>query len=85
VTDIVDSAAGTIARTYDLLDRLTEETTPEGTVTYTYDTADRRATMTVGGQPQVTYSYDNANRLTGVSKGPRRSRSRTTPRTDGPH
>jgi YD repeat-containing protein len=47
-TAIVDSGAGTIGRTYDLLDRLTQETTPEGTVSYTHDAADRRATMTVG-------------------------------------
>ena len=42
-TDIVDSVAGTIERTYDLFDRLTEEVTPEGTVNYTYDDAGRRA------------------------------------------
>ena len=41
---------GTIERTYDLLDRLTEEITPEGTLTYTYDDAGRRASMTVAGQ-----------------------------------
>jgi YD repeat-containing protein len=37
VTQIADSANGTITRTYDDLDRLTQETTPQGTVTYTYD------------------------------------------------
>jgi uncharacterized protein RhaS with RHS repeats len=42
-TEIVDSVAGTIERTYDLRDRLTEEVTPEGTVSYTYDAAGRRA------------------------------------------
>jgi RHS repeat-associated protein len=68
-TDIVDSAAGTIERTYDLLDRLTEEETPEGTITYTYDGGNRRATMTVAGQTAVSYSFDNANRLTGVTRG----------------
>jgi RHS repeat-associated protein len=68
-TDIVDSVAGTIERTYDLLDRLTEEVTPEGTVTYTYDDAGRRETMTVAGQTAVSYNYDNADRLTGVTRG----------------
>ena len=68
-TAIADSVAGTIERTYDLLDRLTEEVTAEGTVTYTYDDADRRATMTVAGQSAVLYSYDNADRLTGVTRG----------------
>jgi RHS repeat-associated protein len=68
-TAIVDSVAGTIGRTYDLLDRLTEEETPEGTVTYTYDAADRRATMQVAGQTAVSYTYDNADRLTAITQG----------------
>jgi YD repeat-containing protein len=59
--------AGTVERTYDLLDRLTEETTPEGTIAYTYDDASRRATMQVAGQAQVSYAY-GADRLTGVSQ-----------------
>jgi RHS repeat-associated protein len=58
-----------ITRTYDGLDRLTQEVTPEGTVNYTYDNASRRATMTVVGQTQVTYTYDNADRLTQVQQG----------------
>jgi len=69
VTQIVDSANGTITRTYDGLDRLTAETTPQGTVSYTYDAASRRATMTIAGQAAVTYSYDDANRLTSVTQG----------------
>jgi RHS repeat-associated protein len=67
-TSIVDSTGGTIERSYDLLDRLTEERTPEGTVAYSYDAAGRRATMQVLGQPAVSYTYDDANRLTGVSQ-----------------
>jgi YD repeat-containing protein len=55
--EIVDSVAGTIERTYDLLDRLTEEVTPEGTLTYTYDDAGRRASMTVAGQTAVSYTF----------------------------
>jgi RHS repeat-associated protein len=68
-TAIVDSGAGTISRTYDLLDRLTQETTPEGTVSYTHDAADRRATMTVAGQTTVSYTYDNTDRLTAITQG----------------
>lgn len=60
---------GTITRGYDLLDRLTSEVTPEGTVSYTYEAADRRATMTVAGQTQITYGYDNADRLTSITQG----------------
>ena len=60
--------AGTITRTPDLLDRLTKEVTPQGTVSYTYDNADRRETMTVAGQTAVSYTFDNANRLTQISQ-----------------
>ena len=65
---VVDALAGTIMRGYDLLDRLTSETTPEGTVSYSYDAAGRRETMTVAGQPMVSYSYDNAGRLAGMTQ-----------------
>ena len=68
-TEIVDSTAGTIEPGYDLLDRLTQEVTPEGSTSYTYDDADRRATMQVAGQPQVVYAFDNADRLTGITQG----------------
>lgn len=69
MTQAVDSAGGTITEAYDNLDRLTSETTPQGSITYGYDLAGRRASMTVTGQPQVTYSYDNANRLTQIAQG----------------
>jgi RHS repeat-associated protein len=65
----VDSGAGTITHTYDLLDRLTQEQTPEGTITYTSDAASRRATAQVTGQTSVSYTYDNADRLTAVTQG----------------
>lgn len=42
----------TITRTYDGLDRLTQEVTPQGQIDYAYDNASRRATMTVVGQTQ---------------------------------
>ena len=48
---------------------MTSETTPEGIVSYTYDTASRRATMQVAGQSQVGYTFDNANRLTQIAQG----------------
>jgi RHS repeat-associated protein len=67
--DASNVVTATITRTYDGLDRLTQEVTAEGTVNYTYDNASRRATMTVVGQPQVTYTYDNANRLTTIVQG----------------
>ena len=66
---INDSTAGLITRTYDGLNRLTSEQTPQGTVGYTYDAASRRSTMTVPGQSTVVYAYDNANRLTQITQG----------------
>ena len=68
-TQFVDSVNGTINRTYDLLDRLTQETSPQGQVNYTYDTAGRRASMTVAGQSVVTYTFDAVNRLTQIAQG----------------
>ena len=38
-------------------------------MSYTYDNAGRRTSMTVAGQPLVNYTYDNANRLTQISQG----------------
>ena len=64
-----DPFGGTITEAYDNLDRLTSETTPQGQISYGYDLAGRRTSMTVAGQPQVTYSYDNANRLTQITQG----------------
>ena len=62
-------SAGRITRSYDGVDRLLSETTPEGSISYTYDADGRRATMTVAGQPQVAYAYDNAHRLTSITQG----------------
>ncbi|MCC6141994.1 MAG: hypothetical protein IT389_15420 [Nitrospira sp.] len=74
VTQVQEKNAGgtvtaTIARTYDGLDRLTQEVTAQGTVSYAYDAGSRRTSMTVAGQPTVTYTYDNANRLTQIQQG----------------
>ncbi|HEV2387693.1 MAG TPA: RHS repeat-associated core domain-containing protein [Candidatus Acidoferrales bacterium] len=70
LTRAADSIAGTFNRTYDGLDRLTQEQGPEGTVGYAYDNAGRRTQLTVSGQSNaVTYAYDNASRLTGITQG----------------
>ena len=70
LTQVIDSIAGTIARTYDGLDDLTDEQTPTGEVSYGYDNARRRTSMTVVGQPAAaSYAWDNANRLTGITQG----------------
>jgi RHS repeat-associated protein len=77
LTDIDDTVGGVtnaISRTYDGLDRLTEESvvqgaTTLGTVDYTWDDASRPDTMTVSGQSAVTYTFDDANRLTDIVQG----------------
>jgi RHS repeat-associated protein len=69
LTQVQDSISGTSSRAYDGLNRLTSETTPQGTVGYTYDAAGRRLTMQAASQAQVSYTYDNADRLTGITQG----------------
>src|SRR5579864_1800360 len=69
MTQATDSISGIITRGYDGLDLLTSETTPQGSIGYTYDNASRRATMQVAGQTQVGYTFDNANRLTQIAQG----------------
>ena len=55
--------------TYDGLNRLTQETaTGSDTVSYTYDAAGNRSTMTVG-ETVTTYTYDANNRLTQTVEG----------------
>jgi RHS repeat-associated protein len=67
------SAGDTVTRTYDGLDDLLSESIASpglnSSVSYTYDNAQRRLTMTAGLQPQTSYSYDSANRLLGISQG----------------
>ena len=69
LTKVQDSVGGTITRAYDGLDRVTSETTAQGTVSYGYDAANRLTSLTIPGQSQVTYAYDAANRLTGITQG----------------
>jgi len=69
LTQVADSIAGTITRGYDGLDRLTSEAAPQGTVSYTFDNAGRRASLTVPGQAVANYTFDNANRLTQITQG----------------
>jgi RHS repeat-associated protein len=69
LASIADSNAGTITRTFGNFDRLMSETTPQGTISYTYDDAGRRQTMTVPGQAQILYTWDNANRLKTIIQG----------------
>jgi RHS repeat-associated protein len=69
LTGVSDSITGAISRTYDGLDHVLSETTPQGSVAYTYDLDERRQTMTVSGQSQINYGFDNDSRLTSITQG----------------
>jgi RHS repeat-associated protein len=69
LSKIVDSTSGTITPVFDGLDRLTSETTPQGSVAYQYDNDSRLTSASVTGQTSVCYSYDTASRLTGIGQG----------------
>ncbi len=69
LTTVQDSLAGNITRAYDnRFDTLTQEVTPEGTVSYSYHTNGLRKTMTPSGGTAITYGYDVANRLASISQ-----------------
>lgn len=59
-----------ITFTYDPLDRPLTETTSLGTVTYSYDTAGRRTSLTVSGQTPVTYTADANAHLRTITQAP---------------
>jgi RHS repeat-associated protein len=73
VTTITDSISGTITYTYSTANsgmpvgKVINETTSQGSISYTYDTIGRRTSMTATGQPAVYYTYDLNNRLTDIN------------------
>ncbi len=69
VTKVTDSASGVIDWVYDALDRVTQEVTPQGVVSYTYDVLSRRLTMRANAQQPVIYSYDANSQLSQVVQG----------------
>ena len=76
VLTITDSVSGTVSYTYTgtgcgsgctmVPDKVASETTPQGSVSYTYDAIGRRTGMTVTGQNAVSYGYDAGGRLNGI-------------------
>ncbi|MCS4279184.1 RHS repeat-associated core domain-containing protein [Stenotrophomonas rhizophila] len=66
---MVDSTAGTIAWRYDQLDRVVEITSPQGRVSYGYDTIGRRISMVADTQPAMLYAYDDGDRLVRQQQG----------------
>jgi RHS repeat-associated protein len=69
LTGVDDSASGEYAIDRDPLGRIDSLEGPGGTVSYAYDAAGRRESMSATALEPVTYSYDNADRLTGLSRG----------------
>lgn len=57
-----------ISWNYDNANRLISETTPQGTIAYTYNNADQRASLVVADRSPVNYIYDNAGRLSTISQ-----------------
>ncbi|GAB2811316.1 polymorphic toxin-type HINT domain-containing protein [Lentzea nigeriaca] len=69
VRSSVDSVAGTSTIDYDDLDRVKQETTPTGSVSYAYGTTVRDRTTTVPGRPAVRHVYDAAGDLQEIQQG----------------
>jgi|CXWL01.1.fsa_nt_gi RHS repeat-associated protein len=69
VTKLTDSLTGAIERSYDVLDRVTQEVSPQGIVSYSYDVLSRRLSMRANALQPVTYSYDANSQLTQVAQG----------------
>jgi RHS repeat-associated protein len=69
IEDTVGGVTSTITRDYDDLDRLTNETTPDGSIDYTWDDASRRNLTTVDGQTAVDYTWYRNDLLKEVSQG----------------
>jgi RHS repeat-associated protein len=69
LTSVVDSTSGTTTPVFDGLNRLTSETTPQGSVAYTYDNDSHLTKAQVTGQTAVSYSYDNAGRMYQATQG----------------
>lgn len=69
LTQLADSVAGTITRTYDnRFDTLKLETTPDGSVDHSYYADGRRQSVTPSGGTAQTTTFDAAGRLTGISQ-----------------
>ena len=69
LTKAIDSGTGTITRSYDNFDRVTQEVTPQGQVNYGYLANGLRQTLSVSGQSPINYTWDAGNRLTQINQG----------------
>jgi len=78
ITEIYDSVSGSVQYKYSdtgcvsgctgrPVDKVIQEITPLGSISYEYDALGRRTKMQVSGQEPVTYQYDPSSRLTDVN------------------
>jgi len=65
---VTDSAYGTVVHTYDDLDRLTGESSPQGAISYSYFSNGLRKTMNAASQPMTSYAYNENNLISSISQ-----------------
>jgi RHS repeat-associated protein len=80
LVEVVDSAYGTIGFDYDGHSQLIRESTPDGDITYAYDSVGRRVGMTLPDGTETRYGYDAAGFLTSVDRGDAEVRATRDPR-----
>jgi len=68
-TSVTETGGGTDTFSYDGLDDILTAGVPQGTISYTYDTAGRRLSMTAPGQAAVDYAYNRDGLPTTISQG----------------
>ena len=56
-----------VTYSYDNADRLTQIAQGTSTVGFSYDTANRRSTLTLSNGVNMSYTYDNDSRVTGIT------------------
>ena len=68
-TQVTDSLTGTYSYSYDNLNDVTQYTSPQGSISYTYNSVGQRTGMTASGQSATGYTYDADGELTGLTQG----------------
>jgi len=69
IQKLTDSAFGSVVRSYDDMDRLINEASPQGTIAYTYYANGLRKTMAAAAQSAVSYAYNDNNLITAITQG----------------
>jgi YD repeat-containing protein len=69
LTKAVQTPGGTYSLSYDGLNDILNQTSPQGTVTRAYNGDSQPTSLTVPGQTKITYTYDKDSHLTKVTQG----------------